>query len=608
MPQSGTYIRVENLSYATYLFGTLAAIKPAGSGHLAVVDCDAPASGTSNLNVAAGRNIANGVGVPVPKRVFCIKVAAPTHVLWDNTFATYSESLGPYTDARGQSLTMAPLRTLDTRTMAWNKPAVQRFGVDIPWKIDPGVWGTTKSGGVLRVHLAPVPGATYALAWDDDVPTSSETEEAKSEPKSNILYPPATCGAKASEDYVPQSTTIGYAREPMLPTDLCHDIATKPATVGQIRKSITVTVSYPGTVDGKPGTVTSKAAALSPCPSGAFIVARGSREKWTYDDPPHEYTRADGSKRAVADGYSWLSGMGRRGTRVYASTLDISGDLARINPWAFRPVAVRYPALLPVNDTYDETYVGSRKEGIQYVHTLLDQAWAPACRSAITLFGYSQGADVVAQVFSDRIGLRAAHPDKEDRGLDLISQVSLFSDAGNDITQYNLNSAESKELANGRRVPTRQVSVRRPPAPLPPYVIQGSGSAWALSIANGSTRVAPNGRNVDYDHYCWVGDIVCSPFFNPPGLGKAEHGDQYDAYEPVAANTIRRNAVTQLFHQSGAPPTSTLGTTQAKEKAYLDWNAEGAPPLHADNAVYALPVNLPEIYPYAPDGGAPAIP
>jgi len=212
--------------------------------------------------------------------------------------------------------------------------------------------------------------------------------------------------------------------------------------------------------------------AALPCPTLIYLAARGSGQNGFLSEP-------------------FAQGLGDRGRRVYEHLRDASApDLSGIPAMAvdYPAVAVAFsPSLQIQPGSYPAIYAASVHDGVADAVIKIAETSKACPSSRFILFGYSQGAQVIGDAFSQ---LNASLRDR-------VARVILFADAAYAPADH-------------------QVRYRPSPAP-------GSG----IKAARGPF---PTSAHTVIESWCWSEDVVCQ------GVPKTHfHGDIYDDYENSAA-------------------------------------------------------------------------
>lgn len=206
------------------------------------------------------------------------------------------------------------------------------------------------------------------------------------------------------------------------------------------------------------------------CPNRVFIAARGSGQN---DLAGRAYGR----------------GLGDRGLRVWEGMRQASGATATDLP----AIAIDYPAVkvgltgaAPEPGNLPEVYTRSVDTGVARTKITILKTLIACPRSKLILFGYSQGAQVIGNAFSQL-------PPSVRRS---VSRVILFADP-----LYRPSDKRAVYL----------------PKALSDHGIKGSRSTF------------PSGDDAVIESWCWERDMICQ---GPPRF--AFHGDIYDEYERLA--------------------------------------------------------------------------
>ena len=148
--EAGTTRRI-TLGDAYSRLGALAlnitAVDPAGDGYVTVTPCSAPATGVSNLNVTAGRTVANAAVVGIGDGELCITTSVRTQVIIDITDVI----AGVITDT-------TPQRLLDTRLGSGAVAAGSTTVIDVTDR-------TLTAAAALNITLVDATGTGYVSAY-----------------------------------------------------------------------------------------------------------------------------------------------------------------------------------------------------------------------------------------------------------------------------------------------------------------------------------------------------------------------------------------------------------------------------------------------------------
>ena len=217
-----------------------------------------------------------------------------------------------------------------------------------------------------------------------------------------------------------------------------------------------------------------------PCPSLVYVAARGSGQNGMFTEP-------------------FARGLGDRGMHVLEGLREALGK----DQYSMPAIAVDYPALAVAFNSSMQMEIGSYpyfynksvQAGVENGQRVIALTAKICPKSRFVLFGYSQGAQVMGDIFTALTGQERAQ----------VARIILFADA-----TYS---------------PGDPRVVYLPTAPA------GKG-------IKGTRHPFPESPRTIVESWCWDQDAVCQ---RPP-YGHAFHGDIYDQYEKGAIH----NAATGL--------------------------------------------------------------
>lgn len=463
---------------------------------------------------------------------------------------------------------------------------VARLGVQIPLAQDSG------HGSYVRLHWAPAAGArSYVWRSYSSVLTTrwqDATLRRWTTPAPVSAVHACTPAERAGLDTVGDETTLtrtGGATSFTFPQlsgripagDLCGFAFQAPHTTDTPRVAFQVLPA------GTAPTADTRLA-WTPCPVSAFVSARGSGEGWqspvTYNTLPAQVQQFNGyivaqkgnavaaghlpGQRKLTENASMLAGLGDRGARTFlmATQPGITnyGSTAKgaLNRWAVRPVAVPYqaepagPVVDPGGAAIDIvgnmvnkwfTYKPSLDDGVAKTRQIVAD-WNAQCSSQLTLFGYSQGAQVMGNVANNFMTWGFAQP--RPSLAKNIEQVFLFSDPEADPGKMPDNAAQPmtanpENCHNQHGISTAKGLWGRTCGDgYNPYLPQGKTQGpgvWRYLGKDTASRTnlsAGAKYKPPLFHWCWTKDLICSLNVDR-GADQHVHGDIYDHYEPAAA-------------------------------------------------------------------------
>jgi hypothetical protein len=259
---------------------------------------------------------------------------------------------------------------------------------------------------------------------------------------------------------------------------------------------------------------TSSTTTARACPRIFFLAARGS-----------------GQNPADAGYPAWANRLGDRGKRVWQGLMRQAG----VGTSWIQPYGISYPAISldwkalvgrwtsPLGNVV--AYHNSVSKGVtEYAGAYrVLHGWCPSAR--FTLFGYSQGAEVVADFLQDPLNTTALRSRMQD--------TVLFADPRFNRADRLVNALPNGRQANGL-APARPLFASSPGLSTP--VSQGRIRSW-----------------------CSRTDDVCS--YNSTG-GLQWHGDEYDVYElwasyNLAVRMVSSDATKAPVVPSTPPPNRT---------------------------------------------------